>query len=83
MLDRARELLGGGRRRTSNGPSEYEPLTASDDEFNALESSAILENTAEPVFSPVEYGIFALLGVAMLWAWYVPLTPLPSCSSTV
>ena len=28
----------------------------------------------EKNFSWIEYSIFMLLGVAMLWAWYVPVT---------
>jgi solute carrier family 29 (equilibrative nucleoside transporter), member 1/2/3 len=65
MLDRARKALG---RRPSAESQEYEPLTGSE-EFAALEGSTVLEPQAEVPFSWLEYGIFALLGVAMLWAW--------------
>lgn len=36
------------------------------------------EPEAEAAFSWVEYAIFTLLGVAMLWAWYVPPNLPPS-----
>lgn len=65
MLDRARKALG---RRPSAGAQEYEPLTGSE-EATALEGSTVLEGQGDVPFSWVEYGIFALLGVAMLWAW--------------
>lgn len=67
MMDRVKRAL---RRRVSTA-SEYAPLTGAE-EATALEGSAILEGQHEVPFSWMEYGIFALLGVAMLWAWYVP-----------
>lgn len=45
---------------------EYAPLV---EEPHALEGSAVFSDTEETPFSWFEYGIFALLGVAMLWAW--------------
>jgi equilibrative nucleoside transporter 1/2/3 len=51
-------------------PDEYEPLT--DDDSLTLEGSICEE---EAPFSWIEYSIFALIGVAMLWAWYVSLYP--------
>lgn len=39
----------------------YEPLDASD--------SQLLENPHKPLFSWLEYSIFLLLGISMLWAW--------------
>jgi equilibrative nucleoside transporter 1/2/3 len=47
---------------------EYEPLA--DDDSGTLEGSIYEEGTP---FSWIEYSIFALIGVAMLWAWYVAL----------
>ena len=47
---------------------EYEPLA--DDDSGTLEGSIYEEGTP---FSWIEYSIFALIGVAMLWAWYVSL----------
>lgn len=55
-------------RRSSNGTHEYEPLTGSE-EPTALEGSTVLEGQDEVPFSRFEYGIFVLLGMAMLWAW--------------
>ncbi|KAL8637900.1 MAG: hypothetical protein Q9228_004887, partial [Teloschistes exilis] len=61
-MDKVRQALQ-GRRRVS--PS-YEPLNADahghhDDELDDTDSH-------RPASSWVEYGIFLLLGVAMLWA---------------
>jgi equilibrative nucleoside transporter 1/2/3 len=51
---------------------EYEPLengAERDDEStqDAEEDDAV----DEAPFSSIEYAIFLLLGIAMLWAWYV------------
>lgn len=43
---------------------EYEPLT--DDDSGAVEGSTYEEGLP---FSWIDYSIFALIGVAMLWAW--------------
>ena len=48
------------------GADEYEPLA--DDESGTFEGSTYEDGAP---FSWVEYSIFALIGVAMLWAWYV------------
>jgi solute carrier family 29 (equilibrative nucleoside transporter), member 1/2/3 len=62
-MDRIRSALG---RRPSSA-SEYEPLHP--DEATALEGSAVLDGQSEVPFSWMEYSIFAVLGMAMLWAW--------------
>lgn len=47
---------------------EYQPLA--DDAAAVVECSSLLQDDREDVpFSWLEYGIFALLGMAMLWAW--------------
>ncbi|KAK4032559.1 nucleoside transporter-domain-containing protein [Parachaetomium inaequale] len=51
---------------------EYEPLA--DDDSGTLEGSTYEEGTP---FSWVEYAIFALVGVAMLWAWNMFLAAAP------
>ena len=56
------------RQPASTSISEYEPLT-NDEEATALEGSTQLDGQHELPFSWFEYSIFALLGVAMLWAW--------------
>lgn len=71
-MDRARKAL---RRQEAARDSEYEPLTATDEPTH-LADSTILEPQEELPFSWVEYSIFILLGIAMLWAWYVG--PLPN-----
>ena len=65
----------GKRERTrsmnQSGPA-YAPLLADDGEEDAVSndgSDADLEIEEYP-FAWVEYSIFLLLGVAMLWAWY-------------
>ena len=45
---------------------EYEPLT---DDSATLEESTY-ETQEENPFSWLEYSIFLIIGVAMLWAWY-------------
>lgn len=54
-------------RRLSSA-SEYEPLTGPE-EATTLEGSAVLDGQDETPFSWMEYSVFAILGVAMLWAW--------------
>ncbi|KAJ6446466.1 nucleoside transporter [Purpureocillium lavendulum] len=67
--------------------AEYEPLTAAEDDGDhdggpePLETSTVLDGDggdghAAP-FSWIEYGIFAFLGVAMLWAWNMFLAAAP------
>ncbi|KAH7041144.1 nucleoside transporter family [Microdochium trichocladiopsis] len=55
--------------------AEYEPLTADTSFIN--DPSTDLDDSTEPTFSWIEYGIFALLGVAMLWAWNMFLAAQP------
>lgn len=45
---------------------EYEPLT---DDGSILEESGYIASREETPFSWLEYSVFALIGVAMLWAW--------------
>ncbi|KAM5351439.1 hypothetical protein ACJ41O_004162 [Fusarium nematophilum] len=71
-MDRVRRALG---RRPSSA-SEYEPLTGVE-EATALEGSAVLEGQNDLPFSWMEYSIFGLLGVAMLWAWNMFLAAAP------
>lgn len=71
-MDRIRRAL---TRRLSTA-SEYAPLTGNE-EPTALEGSAILQGQHELPFSWMEYGVFALLGMAMLWAWNMFLAAAP------
>lgn len=64
-MDRLKQLFS---RKKSTDASEYAPLHDRD-EPTGLEDSTILPSQGELPFSWVEYGIFLLLGVAMLWAW--------------
>ncbi|ROT38322.1 nucleoside transporter family [Sodiomyces alkalinus F11] len=55
---------------------DYQPV--SDDDVSAMECSSLLQDDKDQVpFSWVEYGIFALLGMAMLWAWNMFLAAAP------
>lgn len=61
-MDRFRRLFAQKQER-----EDYQPLA---DDTGALECSSLLQDDKEEVpFSWMEYGIFALLGMAMLWAW--------------
>jgi equilibrative nucleoside transporter 1/2/3 len=79
-LDRVRALF------NKDNAQNYEPLsdasTLDDDVLRPVMFTAEPENDdayqtktdeGEP-FSWFEYSIFLLLGIAMLWAWYVPLS---------
>lgn len=53
----------------------YEPMRE-DDEPDDVESRSLLsqdrsKDRLTPAFSRLEYAIFLVMGVAMLWAWYV------------
>lgn len=60
-MDRIRALF-----QSKKDEAEYEPLT---EDGSFLEDIARNDNDNGSPFSWMEYGIFALLGVAMLWAW--------------
>lgn len=79
-MERLRAILTGrtGAKDTRDvNPDEYEPLRTSRDEF--VEAGDTPEcggggedethEAVEVPFSWLEYTIFALVGVAMLWAW--------------
>lgn len=68
MMDRAKKAF--RRQSPPRQEPEYEPLTGSN-EPSVLEGSTMLEEEEEVPFSWMEYAIFVLLGMAMLWAWYV------------
>ncbi|RTE72931.1 hypothetical protein BHE90_012652 [Fusarium euwallaceae] len=75
-MDRVRRALG----RQPSSSSEYEPLNGAE-EATALEGSTQLEGQHDLPFSWMEYSIFALLGVAMLWAWNMFLAAAPYFAS--
>jgi len=55
----------------NSNDGEYEPLNdAFTDDSGTLEGSTYEDHEDESPFLWIEYGIFALVGVAMLWAWY-------------
>ncbi|KAM0286233.1 hypothetical protein ACHAQH_000960 [Verticillium albo-atrum] len=69
-MDRIRDLF-----RQKNVREEYSPIT---EDGSPMEGTALLEDDGEGVpFSWFEYSIFALLGMAMLWAWNMFLAAAP------
>lgn len=64
-MERIRELLG---KHHKPDRQEYEPLA---EEGRELDGSTLEEDPEEVPFSWTEYIMFAWLGMAMLWAWYV------------
>lgn len=65
-MERIRKMFG----QAPAASAEYEPLH-DPNEPTTLEGSAVLEGQDELPFSWIEYSVFGLLGMAMLWAWYV------------
>jgi equilibrative nucleoside transporter 1/2/3 len=64
-MDRARRLF--------EPRGVYQPIDSS--ETDAVESQTRRSQPPSAShFSRVEYGVFFLLGVSMLWAWYEPPT---------
>lgn len=69
-------------------PATYDPVPG-DSMGNSINSLNSVDPRSETPFSWFEYGIFTLLGIAMLWAWYdrslvaptMRLTPLGTCFS--
>ncbi|KAF4121336.1 solute carrier family 29 (equilibrative nucleoside transporter), member 1/2/3 [Geosmithia morbida] len=66
--------------------AEYEPLTAEDDDNRSDDdaSTPIIANDDsddDVPFSWVEYSIFGLLGMAMLWAWNMFMAAAPYFST--
>ncbi|KAL8956110.1 MAG: hypothetical protein Q9183_006413, partial [Haloplaca sp. 2 TL-2023] len=62
-MDKIRKALNGHR---SESPS-YEPLNPDADGHTGHEAN--VQDTRQPASSWLEYTIFLLLGVSMLWAW--------------
>ncbi|KAG6002917.1 hypothetical protein E4U43_001010 [Claviceps pusilla] len=75
-MERARRAVF-GRRTSAEG---YEPLIVAEVD-TAPEESVTRDSQDEIPFSWVEYCIFGLLGVAMLWAWNMFLAAAPYFSS--
>lgn len=78
-MDRLRRLLGKppGRDQGYERAAEREPLASEDPGVRDRRESTYDQHEEVP-FSWLEYGIFALLGMEMLWAWYVVLRD-PDC----
>lgn len=78
MMDRIRSLLSS----QSSNEGEYAPLQHEEGRVDVAEETSFLEGESieETPFSWLEYFSFAMLGVAMLWAWYATAASLPSVS---
>ena len=63
-------------RHTFKSKPTYAPINteAQDDESESYGGSDESLAPEETAFSWIEYSIFTLLGVAMLWAWWDPFT---------
>ena len=48
---------------------EYEPIR--NDALEDIEAPVIHEGRSETPFSWLEYSVYCLIGIAMLWAWCV------------
>jgi solute carrier family 29 (equilibrative nucleoside transporter), member 1/2/3 len=59
--------------RKSVDDQEYEPLADAEDD---VRRPVLVVPDPAPPFSYVEYSVFLLLGIAMLWAWYATLDTL-------
>ncbi|KAH8673703.1 nucleoside transporter-domain-containing protein [Xylariales sp. PMI_506] len=71
-MDRLRSYF----RRKEQG-QEYAPLNEAEEPLFGDSPSARESREHQVPFSWIEYGIFALLGVAMLWAWNMFLAAAP------
>lgn len=74
-MDRLKGMLyrrGGTKDDRDADPDEYAPLRDSGDDASfsgdISDNGELLDATEVP-FSWLEYTIFAMIGVAMLWAW--------------
>ncbi|KAL7626249.1 hypothetical protein AAE478_003019 [Parahypoxylon ruwenzoriense] len=70
-MDRFRSFF---QKREDDHEEEYQPLN---EESRSIEPSPERPENDDIPFSWIEYGIFALLGVAMLWAWNMFLAAAP------
>lgn len=74
-MDRLKGILyrGGGTKDDRDAdPDEYAPLRDPGDDASDggdISDDGELLDAAEVPFSWIEYTIFAMVGVAMLWAW--------------
>lgn len=74
-MDRLKGMLyrsGGTKDDRDADPDEYAPLRDSGDDASDsgdISDDGELFDAAEVPFSWLEYTIFAMVGVAMLWAW--------------
>ncbi|ERT01861.1 hypothetical protein HMPREF1624_00155 [Sporothrix schenckii ATCC 58251] len=87
IMDKIRQMFG-GKKDAGNGP-DYEPVSdermplALEDDRHSGYASSLMEGELEDdgggaaPFSWVEYSIFVLIGVAMLWAWNMFMAAAP------
>lgn len=72
-MDTLRGLLGKPQEQRDVSTGEYDPLVSHEDEDGERRGSVQSHGAAETPFYWLEYMVFLLLGIAMLWAWYVAI----------
>ncbi|KAI0902235.1 nucleoside transporter-domain-containing protein [Annulohypoxylon nitens] len=71
VMDRVRSIF---KKRDDEVQQEYRPLT---EESRSFDEPLERDDTDETPFSWIEYSLFAILGVAMMWAWNMFLAAAP------
>lgn len=68
-MDKVRDLFG-SKKSGSSDDQCYEPIAVEEgDNDDVYRPVTIIPEDSEQPFSWIEYCIFVLLGIAMLWAW--------------
>ena len=68
-MDTLRSLLGKPQEERDVRSGEYDPLVSREDDDGERRGSVQSHGAAETPFDWLEYMVFLLLGIAMLWAW--------------
>lgn len=74
-MDTLRSLLRKTQDERDVSSGEYDPLVSREDEDGERRGSVQSHGAPETPFDWLEYMVFLLLGIAMLWAWYVSFHP--------
>ena len=70
-MDTLRGLLRKPQEERDVSSGEYDPLVFHENEDGDRRGSVQSHGAQETPFDWLEYMVFLLLGIAMLWAWYV------------
>jgi equilibrative nucleoside transporter 1/2/3 len=78
IMDRLRGAL---KKAQPANDQEYERITENEHEHEERDGegddSTLAPSIDDTPFSWLEYGVFLMLGIAMLWAWYSSFLPPP------